>query len=422
MRALDPGLSHEQIPCPVLVVARGTLVVLAANRAALALYGYARAELVGLRLGELQAEGDVATSVAAALGGGDERARRARHRRRDGTLFDVVLEAESHPAPSAILLLIDDVTARVREAAALRERGERFRRLTELSQDLVGCTGSDGNYTYLSPACRAILGYEPEELVGRSCFSLIVPEDLSSVLARYRTALAGEPSGQAVVFRMFRKDGTAVWVETTGRVFRSAVTGAFEEVQFSLRDITERKRAEEAVHRSEARLRELISGSLEAIVVHRDERIIFANQAHATVLGYARPEDLSGLPLEALIHPDDHGIVRERIAAMVASGAPAPLREMRWVRRDGGVVVMEVHSRPIEYDGAPAILASARDVTEHKELQMRMQQADRLASVGTLAAGVAHEINNPLTYVIANLTLASEIGAALPAIAVEPAV
>jgi signal transduction histidine kinase len=94
------------------------------------------------------------------------------------------------------------------------------------------------------------------------------------------------------------------------------------------------------------------------------------------------------------------------------SAAPGGLyvQEIRFLRRDGRVVVADVSPIGIEFDGAPAIAIVARDVTERKQMQARLLLADRMASVGILAAGVGHEINNPLAYVIANLDfLAVEI-------------
>src|SRR5262249_6707757 len=82
-----------------------------------------------------------------------------------------------------------------------------------------------------------------------------------------------------------------------------------------------------------------------------------------------------------------------------------PLREARFLRKDGRSVLAEVEARAIHFHGGDAIIVLGRDITERKQLQQRLAQADRMASVGTLAAGIAHEINNPLAYVMASLDL-----------------
>src|SRR5204862_7351828 len=106
-----------------------------------------------------------------------------------------------------------------------------------------------------------------------------------------------------------------------------------------------------------------------------------------------------------LVHPDDRQGVIDRVRAVSSQGKHAGLREERLIRRDGGVLLFEVSALPVDFAGEPAVLAVARDVTERKRMESRLLLSDRMASLGTLAAGVAHEINNPLAYVISNLDL-----------------
>ncbi len=160
---------------------------------------------------------------------------------------------------------------------------------------------------------------------------------------------------------------------------------------------------EEALRRSEARFRALIEGLGVPVGVHRDGFVVWANHAHARYFGFERPADVMGTPVEHLLHPDDHARSRQRDAEMLASGAPAPVVELRLRRRDGAALTAEVSAQPILFDGAPAILAAAHDTTERRAMEKRLAEAERLAAVGTLAAGVAHEINNPLAAVVANL-------------------
>ena len=87
----------------------------------------------------------------------------------------------------------------------------------------------------------------------------------------------------------------------------------------------------------------------------------------------------------------------------LVSGLPLAMREDRFLKRDGGTCLAEVVALQVMFDGAPAVVALSRDVTEQKQLQAQLAQSDRLASMGLLAAGVAHEINNPLTYMMLNL-------------------
>ena len=181
--------------------------------------------------------------------------------------------------------------------------------------------------------------------------------------------------------------------------------GVVEDITERAREVAERTAAEQALKRSEARFRELIERAPDAIgVFSRERKIVYANAALAALLGYERPEDLIGMYDWTPIHPDDRSALEARKPLMLR-GQPLPPHEYRMVRRDRGVVHVEVLSLPIEYDGQPAVLSFARDLSERKVMQARLLLSDRLVSVGTLAAGVAHEINNPLAYLMANLDM-----------------
>lgn len=140
-----------------------------------------------------------------------------------------------------------------------------------------------------------------------------------------------------------------------------------------------------------------------ALAVAQQGAVVCANRALAALLGVADAREILGWSALALVHPDDHAAVR--------APGPAPgerFQELRVLRRDGGVVHAEVAAVPAAWQGAPAMLVVLRDVGERRRLQSHLVMADLLASVGTLAAGAAHEVNNPLTYVIFNLDFASQ--------------
>jgi two-component system cell cycle sensor histidine kinase/response regulator CckA len=174
------------------------------------------------------------------------------------------------------------------------------------------------------------------------------------------------------------------------------------------RDITERRRAEEALQRSEASFRTLVERLPDPLFVHRDGVLVYANPAFLTWLGLDDAKDLVGRTVfEAFVHPEDRGLAEERIR-LTKVGGGAQAVEVRFVRRDGQTRVMDTTGVRLVFDGEPANVVIARDITDQREMQARLLLSDRMASVGTLAAGVAHEINNPLAYVTANLDMIAE--------------
>jgi PAS domain S-box-containing protein len=138
---------------------------------------------------------------------------------------------------------VQDVTERKRAEDALRASEERYRILAEQSSDFIARFRFDGMLSYASPACRTLLGYAPEELVNRSYYDLIHPDDIDAVREQIR-ASSGSDSGLTVSYRVRRKDGDYVWLETTLRNPVEAAGGMSSEVAAASRDVSQRKRTE----------------------------------------------------------------------------------------------------------------------------------------------------------------------------------
>ena len=187
----------------------------------------------------------------------------------------------------------------------------------------------------------------------------------------------------------------------------------------------------DAVLAAQHSFRTLLEVSPALALLHRNGTVIYANPAALRAAGVSDGEGLVGTPLADLFHVDDAATVNSRLMAPPANtsagsagiprGAHENLRSprsrpgsgeagdlpsaLRWRRRDprGGYRITEVVAAPADFEGEPAVLVVARDVTERAESQHALLQRDRMAALGTLSAGVAHEINNPLTYMLVNL-------------------
>jgi PAS domain S-box-containing protein len=170
-----------------------------------------------------------------------------------------------------------------------------------------------------------------------------------------------------------------------------------------------RRRTRQLHARSDASFRAVVDLMPELISVHRDGAMIYMNRAHRRFLGIDTGE--SGRhPLTEWIHPDDHAHVAELFARVqrLEPEVVSDVIEIRMRGSDGDWRTGEVSGVLVEIAGAPTIVFSGRDVTERKRMRAKLLVSDRMASLGTLAAGIAHEINNPLAYVAGNLEAMAE--------------
>ena len=174
-----------------------------------------------------------------------------------------------------------------------------------------------------------------------------------------------------------------------------------------------------ALRESEDRYRTLVEWSPEPLAIHRGGRVLYVNPAAITLFGAASARDLVGRPTADLIHPDGRAEVLARLAEVARSGQPAPLEQQRFLRLDGTAVELEVQSLCFDYEGAPAVYSSARDITERKraEIAFRQQADNYRALVDHLPAGiVVHApdtsivLSNPMSEHLLGLTKDQMLG------------
>jgi PAS domain S-box-containing protein len=158
----------------------------------------------------------------------------------------------------------------------------------------------------------------------------------------------------------------------------------------------ELKKCEETYH-------SLLEVSPDPIAVHRDGVILYVNPAAVTGFGYPSREAFIGRQVRDVIHPDDLEVVLARIDYVMGTGKPAVLREERFLCWDGGIRVGEVYSFRVQHGGRDAVMSVGHDLTEPRRLESLLMHSERLATIGGMTAGIAHELRNPLMFVVCNL-------------------
>jgi PAS domain S-box-containing protein len=371
------------------------------------LLGYRPDELVGRSAGELvHPEDRVAIPPLPAPGATSVFLCRSRHK--DGSwrwLESIATNLTHDPDVGAYLTNVRDVTARVHAEQAALESRRRLEFLLSATRAVTyTCDAKNGlRCTFMSKNVRNLLGHDARRFVedGRFWWDSVHPDDqvwLGEVLSKWR-----EVGHLTTEYRFRHADGTWRWMQDEAELVRDSAGNPAGLVGYWA-DVTERRNAEELMRRSERNFRSLIERTPSAVFVHREGRVVYANPACAAMLGYEDGEQLRGTPCLDLVLPEDHDEVRARMSRTFTEGGSPPA-EIRMLRRDGSAVVIETVGVRLEFDGELANVVLARDLTERREIFARLAVAERMLSVGTLAAGVAHEINNPLSFVITNLAL-----------------
>jgi PAS domain S-box-containing protein len=259
----------------------------------------------------------------------------------------------------------------------------------------------DGRFSYVNPTFARLFGYSVEEILALPSFAaLVADEDKALVGENLRRRTDGEIRDIRYSFRCIRKDGTAFEVEIHGA--RTVMNGR-PAVIGTLIDITARRESQLALSESEARFRAMFESSPVGIaVLTLGATFVSANRALETMLGYTSAE-LSGRPVWEL-YPDQSSAAPLAYVDRLLSGELESYhREQRFRRRDGREIHVQVTAALIRDDAGQALygICMMEDVTERKQLEAQLQQAQKMEAVGRFAGGIAHDFNNTLAAIAA---------------------
>ena len=359
--------------------------VLDVNEAAVRLYRAPDRAALLAGLDRVARAPEVAPAVAAileALLAGEETVTvQARQRTWDGTALEVTLGVSLLPEArhdwSRVLIAVRDLTpvARVRD---------RLRALYEATPDAVLVRAGDGRIADANTAAAGILGCAREDLAGRPLESFAAGAAARAALeATVRHALhEGAAEGEWAARGC---DGREFPAEVRLRRL-PAQSGEGEEgpsLLCVLRDVGARREAERALRESEAKFRELAEKALVGVYLIQDGTLQYANPRLAEIFGYGVAEITGGMPVAALVHPEDRELVARNLRRRLEGEAEALRYRFRGLRRDGRVVQVEVYGVRTVYRGRPAVLGTLLDVTAQIEAEAR----ERRLRDGLLALG-----------------------------------
>ena len=344
------------------------------------------------------------------------------HLAKDGRRIPVDIHASvvEYEGRRAILVVARDIARRRRAERALRESEERYRQIAESIDQVFWVTALHPERAqYVSPAFEKIWGFPPAKLYrnARAWTDCIVPSDRARVVAAFDACVRGETPHFHAEFRILRPDGSIRWVLDNGVPIRNE-RGQVYRISGITKDVTERKQAEAALRESEERLGLAIEGA-ELGMWDRDIRTGEAvyNDRWAEMLGYPLDEiEPTTEAWQELIHPDDLARVRQALDAHFAGETPFYEAEYRmraksgawkWILARGRVVQRDADGIPLRITGTHLDVTARKQAEEERvELELQVQHAQKLESLGVLAGGIAHDFNNLLVAIVGNADLA----------------
>ena len=405
----------EEIPTGVLTTDLSGKITYA-NETILQGTGYSRDELVGmdgLSAGLLSRETVrvLGEQLKGKLMGKPPSPLEIQFKRKDGSWMWLEIRGKAlweEGRPVGIQIVGEDITERKRAEETLRQSERNYRILFETALEGVAVIDRETLKVVLcnQNAARVFGLGSPEEVVGLDPVTAVHPDDRERVAKIMLEDGLEKDLRETNEFRLIARDGRDLWVSAVGATTEYQGKPA---MMVSFRDFTERKQAEEALRQSEERYRTILASIEDGYYeVDLAGKFTFFNDAECRQLGYPR-EEMMGMNYRVYTSKEETGRVYKAYNQIYRTGKPIKGLSSQAVRKDGTRVFTEDSVSPLQNQEGEIIgfRGISRDITERKrmeeekrQLERKAQLASRLATVGEMASGIAHEINNPLTGVI----------------------
>jgi len=377
-----------------------------ANQAALNLFGYSKPQFLKLTVLDISAEKRKTEKQLKLLAQGIIAAQQIPLRylkRKDGKIFAAEISAGSFIAGGRRKFIgaIRDITVRHRAEEELKKTQQRLQHvLTSSPAVIYSCNpAGDCATTFISDNVKPELGYEPREFTQDRHFWIdhIHPDDVAYVKAEFAKLV--DRGSHVLEYRFRHKNGSHRWMRDELRLLFDE-DARYVEVVGSWTDITDMKQTEEALRKSEKQFRDLIENSPVGISIIQDGRLVYENPQQKKICSFATESNLFKF-LER-IHPDDYEKFKEAHESIVSGDRDTVEVDFRIYPPagsggNGDMCWLQCRATRFQYQRREALLINAVDITDSKQLEHQLLIKNKMLSLGRVAAGIAHEIRNPLT-------------------------
>jgi PAS domain S-box-containing protein len=279
----------------------------------------------------------------------------------------------------------------------LQESEEKYRSIIESTEEGYFEIDLAGDLTFFNESLCKISGYSQGELKGMNYRDYATPETAKRMYEAFSEIHRTKKPARVMDYEVIKKDGSVIVVGMSASLIQDATS---EPMGFRgvVRDVTERKRAEEALRASEERYRTVLEANPDPVVVYDMEgKVIYFNPAFTEVFGWSLEERL-GEKMDLFVPKEHWPETRMMIEKMMAGVSFSGIETRRYTREGKIIPVSISGSTYRDRNGTPVgSVNTLRDISEHKELEAQLQRAQKMEAIGTLAGGVAHDLNNILS-------------------------
>jgi two-component system sporulation sensor kinase A len=319
--------------------------------------------------------------------------------KRDGTSFPV--EYVSAPIyeqgeTTGAVVTFRDISERHKSEKELRDSERRFRSVFQSAKDAIILTDQSLNIISWNKGAQSVFNYTELEMLGQKV-NRIIPDRFKEGhrkgVKNYQSTGTSKVIGRTMELYGLRKDGAEIPIELSINTWKTNHRQYYCAI---IRDITQRKQAEEEIRKSEERYRQLVEHSPDTVIILRKEELLYINDTGVELLGADSKEQIIGRSAYLFAHPDHYESLNDLINKVEFGNTIGP-SEGKMLTVDRQMIDVELIAIPSIYQGEPAVHVIVRDIRERKKTEQLLLNSEKLSVAGQLAAGIAHEIRNPLT-------------------------